>query len=50
MDGGAIASIHCQREEDGSIVVSEEGPHNAGISGVVSFSRDGNGRACAVPR
>ena len=49
MDGGDIASIDCKREEDGNIVVREEGPHNAGISGVVSFTRDGNGRACAVP-
>ena len=50
MDSGAIASIHCKRKEDGSIVVSEEGPHNAGICGIVSFSRYGNGRTCAVPR
>ena len=48
MDHCDIAAIDGQREEDRSVVVSEEGPHLVGICSVVSSSRDYNGRPCAI--
>ena len=44
-----IAAISSQREEDRSVVKSEEGPHLIGICIVVDSSRKLNGWAGDVP-
>ena len=44
-----IAAISNQREEDRSVVESEEGPHLIRIFIVVDSSRKPNGRAGDVP-